>query len=295
MSYKTTLLPDYIDVIQATSIEYYNNSTTLVTAFSSYLAELKMCIDFEKSKSSANVLVEYGKLYSTLNSTNFVIPQFNTQGVQTSTKQLDDTFKLFFIEKYQSLSTQYKEILSAMIPQNNIFTDFSDDIGIIADTTNILDNNTSPYYDIFQEKYFILNSIPATLFNKITKNELAILKTFSYKADSLLRYSLSGLQVNVSKDTAKTSHGSNLVTDILFYDRMIVAQLPILDKLKLVLGNIYDFISFFKQINPKDLDPERKAFFYRYTITNMENLNKNVDILKNDLDIVKKSITDVLV
>ena len=294
MSYKTTLLPDYIDVIQATSIDYYNTGTSLMAAFSSYLAELNMCIDFEKSKTSINVLVSYSKLYDTLNSTNFTIPQFDITGKQTTTKQVDDTFKLFFIEKYQSLSTQYKGLLSAMIPNNNLFTDFSDDVGIIADTTNILDNSTSPYYDIHQSKYFLLNSIPTTIFNKISKNELAILKTFSYKGDSLIRVSLSGLQANVSKNTAKTAHGDNLVTDILFYDRMIVAQLPILDKLKLILGNIYDFISFFKQINPKDLDPERKAFFYKYTITNMENLQKNVDIMKNDLDVVKSSIADVL-
>lgn len=294
MSYKVTLLPEYIDVIQNTSISYYNTSTTLLNAFSSYLAELKLSIDFEKSKCSVNVLAEYGKLYNKLNTTNFTIPAYDIAGNETGTKEVDDIFKLFFVEKFQSLSDQYKRTVSSFIVDNNLFTNFSDDVGMICDTVCLLDNSTSPYYDIFQDQYFLLNSIPASLINKISKTELKLLKMSSYYTDTLLRYSLSSLQTDVNKDTAKTSHGQNLVTDILFFDRMIVSQLGILDKLQIILGNIYDFISFFKQINPKDLDSERKAFFYKYTITNMEGLAKNVDIFKNDLDIVKKSITETL-
>lgn len=294
MSYKTTLLPDYIDVVQNTSLQYYNNSTTLLSAFSNYLAELKLSIDFERCKVSTNAIASYGKLYNTLNFTNFKVPQYNKDGTENGTKEMDDTFKLFFIEKYESLSDRYKEIVKSFITDNIMFNKFSDDVGIIGDTACILDNNTSPYYDIYQEKYFLMNSIPATLINKVSKNEIAILKTFSYNTDTLLRYCLSGIQEGVDKNTAKTAHGKNLVTDILYYDRMIVAQLDILDKLQLILGNLYDFISFFKQLNPKDLDPERKAFFYKYTITNMEGLTKNVDVLKNDIDVVKNSIKQVL-
>jgi hypothetical protein len=293
MSYKTTLLPDYIDVIQNTSIQYYNNTTTILSAFSNYIAELKLSIDFERAKTSTNVLSEYGKIYNLLNSTNFIVPQYDNTGTPISTKKIDDTFKLFFIEKYQSLSEQYKTIVSSIIQNNNLFVDFSDDVGIIGDTTCILDNNTSPYYDVYQDNYFILNSIPTTILNKISKPELSILKSASYTTDSLLRYSLSGI-VNNTKDTATTPHGNNLVTDILYFDRINYYQLDILDKLQLVLGNLYEFISFFKQLNPKDLDPERKSIFYKYTITNMEGISKNVDILKNDLNIVKNTIKQTL-
>jgi len=293
MSYKTTLLPDYIDVIQNTSIQYYNNTTTILSAFSNYIAELKLSIDFEHAKTSTNVLTEYGNIYNLLNSTNFKVPQYDKTGTAAGTKALDDTFKLFFIEKYQSLSDQYKTIVSSLITDNKLFVDFSDDVGIIGDTTCVLDNNTSPYYDIYQNDYFILNSIPPTLINKISKAELTILKSASYSTDSLLRYSLTGITQN-TKNTAKTPHGNNLVTDILYFDRINYHQLDILDKLQLVLGNLYEFISFFKQINPKDLDPERKSIFYKYTITNMEGISKNVDMLKNDLDIVKKTIKQTL-
>lgn len=294
MSYKTTLLPDYIDIVQNTSIEFYNTSTNIIDAFSNYLGELKVIIDFERAKSSNDVLTSMALLFNKLNKNNFNIIDYNIKGEEDGTKDIDDIFKLYFIEKYHSLCDKYKTAINSLISNNNIFTNFSDDIGHSFDTTCLLDNNTSPYYDLFQDDYFILNSVPSTIYNKISKNEKGILKYLSLRCDTLHRVSLSGLQTDVVKHTATLAHGDNLVTDILYFDRIVSNQISFLEKISYVLGNIYDFISFFKQINPKDLDPNRKSIFYKYTITDMENLSINVDVLKNEIDNTAKSIKQVL-
>ena len=54
-------------------------------------------------------------------------------------------------------------------------------------------------------------------------------------------------------------------------------------EMHVVLNVIADFILFFESLNPRDQDPARKAVFYKYTITNMENLQVQVDALKNVL------------
>ena len=49
MSYQSTLLPDYVGLVQNTSINFYKNSTNILDAFDAYLAEINECIEFEKA------------------------------------------------------------------------------------------------------------------------------------------------------------------------------------------------------------------------------------------------------
>lgn len=294
MSSKITLLPEYISVVQNTSINFYNGSTNILTAIGSYLAELNQNIEFEKGLVTTNMLSAFGLLFNTLNASDFNVDDYDINGNKTGTKTLDETFKLFFIEKYQSFSADYKAKIDTLISNNAYFIDFSDDIGYVSDTNTVFDCNVNPYYDTFDSAYFLPLNLPVTLVNKVSKNELRVLKQFSYYGDGLLKQNLKGLQNNVNKGTAMLPHGTNLVTDILYYDRAHLNQLSILSTLKAILGEISDFILFFKQINPKDQDTDREAIFFKYTITNLEGLQQSVDILKNQLDKVKLSTISVL-
>lgn len=78
MSNKVTLLPDYIDITQLPSVEFYNNATNLMSAFSTYTGELSVCIDFEKSKVSSNVIASTSSLYKKLNENSFNIQAGDT-------------------------------------------------------------------------------------------------------------------------------------------------------------------------------------------------------------------------
>ena len=62
---------------------------------------------------------------------------------------MNNSFKMFFVEKYLSLSNDYKQRIDNVITNNQYFKPFSDDIGYITDTYSILDNNVIPYFDTF--------------------------------------------------------------------------------------------------------------------------------------------------
>jgi len=243
---------------------------------------------------TTNMLSAFGVLFNNLNGSDFNVVDYDTTGQPNGTKTLDDTFKLFFIEKYQALSDDYKNKINQLVTNNVYFVPFSDDIGYISDTVSVFDCNVNPYYDTYDANYFLPTNLPASLLNKVSNNELRILKTFSYYGDSLLKQNLSDIQHNVGKNTANSAHGTNLVTDILYYDRIYVSQLSILSILKSILGNLSDFILFFKQINPKDQDPNRQAISFNYTITNLEGLQLKVDALKNNLNKVQQTTINVL-
>ena len=280
-----SLLPDYVGIVQDTSLDFYNNSTNLLNTMGNYLAEINENIKFNKSLVTTNVLSAYTLLYNELNSTNFTVANYNIvngQVTQSGVKPLDNQFVLYFVEKYLSLTESYKTTINKGITNNSYFAPFSDDIGCTIETSTILDDNTVPYFDIFTTNKFYPINIPTTLLNKVSLNEKLILKTFSFYTDPLLRQNLLGLQNGTLNDnTAQTSHGQNLINDVLYYKRAVNNHTAFMTEMHVVLNVIADFILFFESLNPRDQDPARKAVFYKYTITNMENLQVQVDALSN--------------
>ena len=283
----TSLLPDYVGIVQDTSLNFYNTSTNLLNTLGSYLAEINENIKFNKSLVTTNVLSAYTVLYNELNSTNFTVANYevlNGEVLETGVKPLDNQFILYFIEKYLSLSDSYKTVINQGITNNSYFAPFSDDIGCTIETQTILDDSTIPYFDIYTQEYFYPINIPTTLLNKVSPNEKLILKTFSFYTEPLLKNNLYGLQIgNLNDKTAQTSHGTNLINDVLYYKRAVNNHHDFMVTMQVTLNVIADFILFFEGLNPKDQDPARKAVFYKYTITNMENLQVQVDALKNVL------------
>lgn len=293
MSYPTTILPDYVGLVQQTTLNFYANSTNILNAIGDYKSEINQCIEFEKAKVTPNYIKSLGNLFNALNKSNFIVDKFNENNTPEGKKQLDNIFKLYFIEKYQSLSNDYKAKVNEFITNNVYFTNFSDDIAYIADTQSVMDNNVSPYYDFYNSQYFNSSNLPPTLFTKVSVNELAISKTMTLFSDPILKRNLAGLQYDVGKYTAASAHGENLVTDVLYYDRIYVQQINILKSLKAILGNLSSFVIFFKLLNPKDLDPNRKAIFYKY-IADIENVNTSIDCLKQEIDTLQLSSEEVL-
>ena len=283
----TSLLPDYVGIVQNTSLNFYNNSTDLLNTLSNYLAEINENIKFNKSLVTTNVLSAYTVLFNELNTTSFTVPNYqlvNGKVQLDGVKTMDNQFALYFVEKYLSLLDSYKTTINKGITNNSFFAPFSDDIGCTIETLTILDDSTVPYFDIYTQGQLYPINIPTTLLNKVSLNEKAILKTFSFYTDPLLRANLYGLQNgNLNNNTAQTSHGTNLINDVLYYKRAVQNHHDFMVVMQVVLNKISDFILFFESLNPRDQDPQRKAVFYRYTITNMENLQVQVDALKNVL------------
>jgi hypothetical protein len=286
MSNKVTLLPEYIDITQQPSVEFYQNATNLMDAFSAYTGELSISIDFEKSKVASDVITSTSDLYKKLNDTGFKIESGET------TYKFDNIFKLFYIEKFQSLSSSLKALITASFSGSNIFfNNYSDDTGNISNITSIVDNNTSPYFDVDDNMFNAPNSVAASLYNKISKNELTTSVTMSILTDRILKTNIKGLQNNVTLDTAKTAHGENLITDNLYIDRVGSYSDIVNSQLKGIIGDMADFIQFFKNVNYRDQDTNRQSIFVKYK-RDIEHTEVEVDMLRNKLD---KSAPNTLV
>ena len=193
----------------------------------------------------------------------------------------DEGFKLYFIEKYQTLMASLKDFISETIGKDNVyFINYSDDIGNIANETSVVDNSTSPFFDTYDDLFNYPNSLPASLYNKVSNNELSTSIKLSLFTDALMKTNLGGIQSTSDSNVAKTAHGDNLVNDNLYIDRLFLLKDPVKSKIKTVLNNMADFVQFFKGVNYKDKDSERNALDLIYSAT-IENVEVEIDLLKN--------------
>lgn len=278
MSNEITLLPEYIDLVQEPSVEFYNTATNLMSAFATYTGQLSVAIDFEKTKVSNDVILSTAKLYTALNNDNFKVT------VDDTSYEFDNIFKLFYIEKFQTLTDNLKNLITSSFSGSNVyFTKYSDDIGNITNITSIVDSSTSPYFDIEDTAFAYPNSIASSLYNKISRNELRTSINLNTLTDAVLKTSMQGLQTGVNQQTAKTAHGKNLITDNLYIERVFKYSDSINSQLQNILGNMADFISYFKEVNYRDQDDKRKVPLLTYT-SQVEGTGVIIDILKNKLD-----------
>ena len=277
MSNKVTLLPDYVGTVQQPSVQFYEKSTSLFDTFKTYLGELSTNIEFEKSKSAQNIAQSTASVFKALNDNDF------KKVVNEVEFTFDEGFRLYFIEKYQTLNESLKDYISEVIGKDNTyFINYSDDIGNIANQTSVVDNSTSPYWDTYDQEFNFPNALPASLFNKVSKSERSTSEKLSIYTDAVLKTNLSGLVDYTSKDIAKTSHGKNLVDDNLYVDRLFLLKDPVKSKIRSILNEMADFIQFFKGVNFKDKDPERNALDIVYT-SGIEGVQVEIDLLKNSV------------
>ena len=275
MSNKVTLLPDYIDIVQQPSVDFYKNSTSLFEIFKAYIGELNTSINFEKSKTETNIAESMAAIFKALNDNDFKVV------VDEVEYNFDEGFKLYFIEKYQTLMASLKDFISETIGKDNVyFINYSDDIGNIANETSVVDNSTSPFFDTYDDLFNYPNSLPASLYNKVSNNELSTSIKLSLFTDALMKTNLGGIQSTSDSNVAKTAHGDNLVNDNLYIDRLFLLKDPVKSKIKTVLNNMADFVQFFKGVNYKDKDSERNALDLIYSAT-IENVEVEIDLLKN--------------
>ena len=174
-----------------------------------------------------------------------------------------------------------KEIIVNEIGDDNVyFIKYSDDIGDLVDDVSILDSGTNPYYDIYSDDFNYSSNLPASLNYKVSTNEKIISQNLTLFNDTILKRSMQGLlNQNVGNRTAQSSHGGNLITDVMHIERVRSYKELIKAKIKTVLNNMTDLINFVKQVNYKDKDEKRNAIPVGYT-AKIENIKSTIDILK---------------
>ena len=274
MSYQTSLLPNYLDTVILQKTDYYKNNTNLLELFGDFLEILNLNLDYEKAKSSGDFLKDISEIYEKLNDDKFKI-----DGVE-----IDIQNKNYYIEKYQSLSNNFKEIIENILEGKNIFfKELSDDVGTLVDSNTIVDNSIIPFFDIFyNETKNIPFNIPNTVFNKVTLQNKKIQKNFSLLNDAILKNNLKDIANYSNVSINKSSHSSNLVTDYGYYERLLNFAEEIRQTIFVELtADLGEYIYFLKNLNIRNQD-NNNAILLKFKAT-IEDVEENLDIFKNQI------------
>ena len=274
MSYQLSLLPNYLDTVILQKTDYYKNNTNLLELFGDFLEILNLNLDYEKAKSSGDFLKDITEIYEKLNN-----DKFKVDGVE-----IDIQNKNYYIEKYQSLSNNFKEIIENILEGKNIFfKELSDDVGTLVDSNTIVDNSIIPFFDIFyNETKNIPFNIPNTVFNKVTLQNKKIQKNFSLLNDAILKNNLKDIANYSNVSINKSSHSSNLVTDYGYYERLLNFAEEIRQTIFVELtADLGEYIYFLKNLNIRNQD-NNNAILLKFKAT-IEDVEENLDIFKNQI------------
>ena len=274
MSYQLSLLPNYLDTVILQKTDYYKNNTNLLELFDDFLEILNLNLDYEKAKSSGDFLKDITEIYEKLNN-----DKFKVDGVE-----IDIQNKNYYIEKYQSLSNNFKDIIENILEGKNIFfKELSDDVGTLVDSNTIVDNSIIPFFDIFyNETKNIPFNIPNTVFNKVTLQNKKIQKNFSLLNDAILKNNLKDIANYSNVSINKSSHSSNLVTDYGYYERLLNFAEEIRQTIFVELtADLGEYIYFLKNLNIRNQD-NNNAILLKFKAT-IEDVEENLDIFKNQI------------
>tara|TARA_B110000211_G_C13987303_1_gene512328 strand:+ start:106 stop:966 length:861 start_codon:yes stop_codon:yes gene_type:complete len=281
MSYELSLLPSYLDTVILQKTDYYKNNTNLLELFGDFIDMLKLNIDYEKGKSSGDFIKDISSIYEKLNNNKFILDGY----------EIDIQNKNYYIEKYQSLASNFKIVIEKILgDKNTFFKDLSDDVGTLLDVNTIFDDSICPFFDIFynESKNIPLN-IPNTVFNKVSLQNKKLQKNFSLMNDAILKNNLKDIANYTETSISKTSHSSNLVTDYDYYERLLSFSEEIRQSIFIELtADLGEYIYFLKNLNVRN-QHNNKAVLLQFENT-IEDVEENLDILKNQ--IVSKAYKD---
>ena len=274
MSYELSLLPSYLDTVILQKTDYYKNNTNLLVLFDDFIDMLKLNIDYEKGKSSGDFIKDISVIYEKLNNNKFIIDG----------SEIDIQNKNYYIEKYQSLASNFKNVIEKILGNKNIyFKNLSDDVGTLLDTNTIFDDSICPFFDIFyNESKNIPSNIPNTVFNKVSLQNKKLQKNFSLLNDAILKNNLKDIANYTETTITKTSHGSNLVTDYDYYERLLSFSEEIRQSIFIDLtADLGEYIYFLKNLNIRN-QTNNEAILLQFEST-LEGVEENLDILKNQI------------
>ena len=283
--------PYYLFDIKENKLIFYNTYLPeYITEFKKYLGELQTCLDYSYYNNlniddKVSKLKEfYFKLFSTFQCDNYTI--MGTIVNQIGKKRLNIDFIKFWINKFNGLSENIKQAIlssnTSKISCINI-SQISNSIGHLTHLQNILDNNTSPYYD-YGNDYTQLN-IPVgnAVYNKLSKNNLRTITHLEYKTNIILKHNIKTVQTNKVKTIeapllkngftyASLPHGDNLVTDISanFFLYNIVDSLN--SSLAVNLNILYDLVKHYSDINTTIDKQSVKTLIFKSIDNEGENL-----------------------
>ena len=210
--------------------------------------------------------------------------------------EMTDEFLLVWYEKYKSahylVKQEYKKIIGDDFTKN-YFEDFNDSIGVLGRLFEYPDGICIPLTDITLDqnpngRLVIPRTIPPNIFDKLDTQTQRVMLESSATVNSLFRLNIVHAIDEIA--TPSTSHGTNLVTDYLHYNRVSSMFSSIAGIISDTLGVSYRILGF-------ATTAENKQQAISPKLTNIiENHKVQVDCLNRKVNNLEKVITsqDVL-
>lgn len=289
--------PYYLFDIKEKKLIFYNTYLPeYISIFKKYISELQLCLDYNyinnlnSENKSAKLIEFFTKIFATFQCQKVVVAK--TSAMEVGTKQLTIDFIKFWINKFNGLSESIKESIIEKSPFNVNISKISESIGHLTHLQNILDNNTSPYYD-YSNFYTQLNiPVGSAVYSKLPKNILKAIITAEYKTNIILKHNIKSVQNKkvelLEGPTLKTgftyaslAHGDNLITD----SKTNFSMYSIVDALNGVLAvnlNImYDLVKQYSDIN--STTKKYKVEKMEFTSVDNEGENYIIDVYGNNV------------
>lgn len=161
-------------------------------------------------------------------------------------------FKLWWIEKFNTSHQVVKRDLKEALGEGNIyFTNFSESVGQLKNIQTYYDNCTLPIWDT-EFSMGIPTTDPGIARYCMKQEALTFSKNLSYHTNKLYRENMKMMMEDASKDILETgpvmygggmSHGSNLVTDKSYINKVVGALTIIHLTLQTHLLGLYDVLN----------------------------------------------------
>lgn len=216
---------------------------------------------------------------------------------QDSLPILRNDFVDFWVKRFQLTTEPLKTelIKNLNVTNSSFFTELSDSIGILVNSSCLLDDATIPFTDITTGLYTAPNTVPVQLRNKISNTTLSVCYDLSKNNTILMNTNLKNIMLTSNDSDPHTSpvtvpaHGMNLITDINTYNIIKTNLNNYFNKLTTYYKRIFTYIQYTCNIKNIDGYNSRNAGTTgtnQQIITNIEYIfdiekfHMNVDLLQ---------------
>lgn len=282
-----TILPKLADINFTKNIEILKKVSDYLTVIEDIEKEVEISLNYYNTLQKCDVVSSLSEFYKDLENNKLKI--------------LDNDFVDFWTKRFQLTVEPLKTIISSSLnlSVDTFFSNFSDSIGLLVNSNNLLDDNVIPFFDYTCNLYQAPNTIPVQLRNKISRNTLYISTQLSNSNTVLMRNNLKNINL-VSADvnpytnpTTNPAHGINLITDINTF-LIIKNNLSIFyERLKNNYKKTFSYIEYLSNIrdlngyNPRDLSEANGTnqqlinnIFFSF---NVEKFSQSLDLLQNKI------------
>jgi hypothetical protein len=179
-----------------------------------------------------------------------------TPSASINLSEFSSQFKLYWLEKFWSSHEAVKStLLESLGSENEYYINFSESIGTITYLESIKTNSTLDWYDLSHEDQDIEHTIPGHTYNKISYNSKVVDAYLSKLTNTMMKTNMLNIITGDDTDsgniTSESSHGYNLITDSIHYERVV----RIIDELKTplqkALKGMYDILTFIRNYDNK--------------------------------------------